>query len=897
MAKAGPSSGPRRQEGADSSSVGGSHASLLSKAAACLAAAKQPSGGTSPGGAGEDLSWDPLRCVGGEAPGDAPSGPVVTLPKEWTQLVCNAAGSLGNARAAGSSAGGFSSSSIKDRAALKKLQQRREGPANEAWREGDAEREAARKDESKKQKAKESKKTKEAKKASKGAAEKTEKSSGAKATKASEPSVPLGEVEKLLQRLRSQSHGAADTERIISEAMQGLAALAASGQAAGSSAAKSKATGEDAEEEDEDAADDGENGDATDAKVKRKRRRGGQNRTAAQKASERQALSTGAKEEAVQRDATPMETPPGLAGRSQEASSSEKGTKQQQTGLQMALEKSKEAAKTGESEQQPVEGAAGSASGGSEADKEKPEQAAAKISKPLAADAPDFVPFAMMQKGAAPADLATAGLVGLPMLPVIPPAPIPTVPAKGKKGKKNKSAEAAAAAEAARHDASMMPDSVAITTMMISPVPFGHTSETFRQQLDAWGLMGTYNFFYMAPAEGQVPQYAVVNFIDATFAQLCQWLFQMYQFEGSATPCPVQGLEANIQYWNQFVDEESANAPTVIPMPTPSQWAVNGVNMMLNSKFSPQIREQFHKTKMCVFYKKGQCAMGTGCPFAHNKEELMPAPDLAKTKLCYNFFRRKCNDSKCKFAHGYPELRATNNVYKTELCRWWSFGSCKAGSACRYAHGVEELRRAMPFGPGEFDFASLGGEFDMFTMAPFAMEAAGLAGMMGVPAEAGAGKSSGGGGAKASSEAEGAPRVGRQVSQRSETQEMARQLTGTTDLNSDIHSSAHSELGAADVLGLAGGHAAASSSSPWAMLPRQMTAPAASAVLQGSPDKAPPAQDNRSDVVLRVKGTFMEAVRLDNEIVPAPVHRSWSDGDLAQLSEVMDSLEGFAEDI
>ena len=27
------------------------------------------------------------------------------------------------------------------------------------------------------------------------------------------------------------------------------------------------------------------------------------------------------------------------------------------------------------------------------------------------------------------------------------------------------------------------------------------------------------------------------------------------------------------------------------------------------------------------------------------------------SRLCYNFFRRRCNDSKCKFAHGYQDRR------------------------------------------------------------------------------------------------------------------------------------------------------------------------------------------------------------------------------------------------
>ena len=32
---------------------------------------------------------------------------------------------------------------------------------------------------------------------------------------------------------------------------------------------------------------------------------------------------------------------------------------------------------------------------------------------------------------------------------------------------------------------------------------------------------------------------------------------------------------------------------------------------------------------------------GADCPFAHSEEELLPMPDLAKTKMCYNYFRRR----------------------------------------------------------------------------------------------------------------------------------------------------------------------------------------------------------------------------------------------------------------
>jgi hypothetical protein len=104
-----------------------------------------------------------------------------------------------------------------------------------------------------------------------------------------------------------------------------------------------------------------------------------------------------------------------------------------------------------------------------------------------------------------------------------------------------------------------------------------------------------------------------------------------------------------------FERKAFASEPVSLPDAMPTQWAVNTVNMML----SPHSQEHFHKTKMCTFWQQGRCDRASGCPFAHTKSELLPTPDLAKTKLCYSYFRGKCNDRRCKFAHGSRELRAT----------------------------------------------------------------------------------------------------------------------------------------------------------------------------------------------------------------------------------------------
>jgi hypothetical protein len=402
-----------------------------------------------------------------------------------------------------------------------------------------------------------------------------------------------------------------------------------------------------------------------------------------------------------------------------------------------------------------------------------------------------------------------------------------------------------------------------ITTVMISGIPTRHTSESFRQQLDSWGLMGTYNFFYMpADRENLGPGYAFINFVDPPFASLCQWLFQQYEFEGFATPFHIQGLENNIAYWNQFCNpEDVSDVPLVIPTPVPSQWALDGVHAMLNSKISPQIREQFHKTKLCVFHKKGKCALAESCPFAHNKEELQPIPDLAKTKLCYNYFRHKCNDSRCKFAHGYQELRATNNVYKTELCRWWSYGGCKAGNACRYAHGVEELRGTqMTDGMVTVEYGEYGGiPADFMNMGMMADPNGAFIQEFGV------------------------------LSNMPEDAKNGQVMIGAPPPESADGSNEDgiSEMAFSDVSALFG------PSDP--KIRRQQTAPPASSHI---PELLPLEQDvEDGDIVLRVKGTFMEAVRLDAEPPTMAMRRSWSDGDLPQLCEVMAGMDDFDDDL
>mmetsp|Transcript_16040 Transcript_16040/g.31362 ORF Transcript_16040/g.31362 Transcript_16040/m.31362 type:complete len:384 (-) Transcript_16040:75-1226(-) len=67
----------------------------------------------------------------------------------------------------------------------------------------------------------------------------------------------------------------------------------------------------------------------------------------------------------------------------------------------------------------------------------------------------------------------------------------------------------------------------------------------------------------------------------------------------------------------------------------------------------------FSKTKMCKFYILGMCSKGSGCRFAHHKDELHALPDLSRTKLCKTLISSGiCEDPNCRYAHNKEELRA-----------------------------------------------------------------------------------------------------------------------------------------------------------------------------------------------------------------------------------------------
>jgi len=218
------------------------------------------------------------------------------------------------------------------------------------------------------------------------------------------------------------------------------------------------------------------------------------------------------------------------------------------------------------------------------------------------------------------------------------------------------------------HDSSEL----GITTVRVSGLSPDTTATGLFRQLDLGGLGGSFDFLHiMSKADGSV--YANINFIDPVFVSLFCCLCQEYQLPADISVSEVQGIKALTAQWVQSGDRIQA---VVIRNAMPSQWAVNAVNTML----SPQLKGQFRKTKRCVNHKKNRCDLGADCPFAHSEEELMPMPDLAKTKMCYNYFRRRCNDPTCKFAHGFGELRSvwTYPMWPVEVMQGFDFSQPQA---------------------------------------------------------------------------------------------------------------------------------------------------------------------------------------------------------------------------
>jgi len=70
-----------------------------------------------------------------------------------------------------------------------------------------------------------------------------------------------------------------------------------------------------------------------------------------------------------------------------------------------------------------------------------------------------------------------------------------------------------------------------------------------------------------------------------------------------------------------------------------------------------RIARQLMKTRYCKHFLRGYCRYEHKCAYAHQAEELMPKPDLVKTKICLNFLSGACLNPNCTYAHGLQEMR------------------------------------------------------------------------------------------------------------------------------------------------------------------------------------------------------------------------------------------------
>eukprot|EP00420_Gonyaulax_spinifera_P036213 CAMPEP_0197883414 /NCGR_PEP_ID=MMETSP1439-20131203/10249_1 /TAXON_ID=66791 /ORGANISM="Gonyaulax spinifera, Strain CCMP409" /LENGTH=163 /DNA_ID=CAMNT_0043503133 /DNA_START=54 /DNA_END=542 /DNA_ORIENTATION=+ len=70
-----------------------------------------------------------------------------------------------------------------------------------------------------------------------------------------------------------------------------------------------------------------------------------------------------------------------------------------------------------------------------------------------------------------------------------------------------------------------------------------------------------------------------------------------------------------------------------------------------------RMARQLVKTRFCKHFRRGYCRYQDKCAYAHTSEELMPRPNLMKTKICMSFLSGRCSNDECTYAHGLMELR------------------------------------------------------------------------------------------------------------------------------------------------------------------------------------------------------------------------------------------------
>jgi len=92
--------------------------------------------------------------------------------------------------------------------------------------------------------------------------------------------------------------------------------------------------------------------------------------------------------------------------------------------------------------------------------------------------------------------------------------------------------------------------------------------------------------------------------------------------------------------------------------------AVQGPTVTTNGQshaWRSLFRRQFNKTKMCSFFRSGECKYGADCTYAHDVNDLTIAPDLTKTTMCVEWQRGCCQKKTedCQFAHGTEDIRVT----------------------------------------------------------------------------------------------------------------------------------------------------------------------------------------------------------------------------------------------
>lgn len=128
------------------------------------------------------------------------------------------------------------------------------------------------------------------------------------------------------------------------------------------------------------------------------------------------------------------------------------------------------------------------------------------------------------------------------------------------------------------------------------------------------------------------------------------------------------------------------------------------------------------KTQMCSFWKKGKCARGSSCTFAHGNDELNDSVVLEVIacpfhragfcrlgnkcrnlhddigaehtiqQVCKFWQNNKCREgSNCKFSHGELQRSQSAAVRRASLCQFQTSGVCKFGDRCLQAHAEREL--------------------------------------------------------------------------------------------------------------------------------------------------------------------------------------------------------------